>query len=172
MGLMDKMKAQANQISQKAQETARDGKVKFDQAQGKRRADAMLRNLGALVYAERTGRAAADSQAQIDKLIADISAHEAENGISLSPETADPHADGAAQQSGSTKGPAPLPASRRSPARPRSRAGPARRPTPDGVLARVAGAAGGVRATCRRPARRSAGGRYRRPGSWSPRPAW
>lgn len=103
MGLMDKMKAQANQISQKAQETARDGKVKFDQAQAKRRADAMLRNLGALVYAERTGRAA-DSQAQIDKLIADISAHEAENGISLSPETADQHADGAAQQSGSTEG--------------------------------------------------------------------
>jgi hypothetical protein len=101
MGLMDKMKAQATQISQKAQETARDGKVKFDQAQAKRRADAMLRNLGALVYAERTGRAAADSQAQIDKLIADISAHEAENGISLSPETADQHADGAAPQSGS-----------------------------------------------------------------------
>ena len=97
MGLMDKMKAQATQISQKAQETARDGKVKFDQAQAKRRADAMLRNLGALVYAERTGRAAADSQAQIDKLIADISAHEAENGISLSPETADQHAHSAAQ---------------------------------------------------------------------------
>ena len=104
MGLMDKMKAQANQISQKAQETARDGKVKFDQAQAKRRADAMLRNLGALVYSERTGRAAADGKAQIDKLIADISAHEAENGISLQPEAADQHADGAAQQSSSTKG--------------------------------------------------------------------
>jgi hypothetical protein len=96
MGLMDKMKAQATQISQKAQETARDGKVKFDQAQAKRRADAMLRNLGALVYAERTGRAAADTQAQVDKLIADISAHEAENGISLSPESADQNAGGAA----------------------------------------------------------------------------
>ena len=84
MGLMDKMKAQATQIAQKTQETARDGKVKFDQAQAKRRADAMLRNLGAAVYAERTGRAAADNQAQVDKLIADISAHEAENGISLS----------------------------------------------------------------------------------------
>jgi predicted secreted Zn-dependent protease len=102
MGLMDKMKAQATQISQKAQETARDGKVKFDQAQAKRRADAMLRNLGALVYAERTGRAAADTQAQVDKLIADISAHEAENGISLSPESADQNAGGAGHQSGST----------------------------------------------------------------------
>jgi hypothetical protein len=102
MGLMDKMKAQATQISQKAQETARDGKVKFDQAQAKRRADAMLRNLGALVYAERTGRGAADSQAQVDKLVADISAHEAENGISLSPEAADQSGDGAGHQPGST----------------------------------------------------------------------
>lgn len=102
MGLMDKMKAQATQISQKAQETARDGKVKFDQAQAKRRADAMLRNLGALVYAERTGRAAADCQAQIDKLIADISAHEEENGISLKPEAADQHADSAEHQADAT----------------------------------------------------------------------
>jgi hypothetical protein len=109
MGLMDKMKAQATQISQKAQETARDGKVKFDQAQAKRRADAMLRNLGALVYAERTGRAAADTQAQVDKLIADISAHEAENGISLSPESADQNAGGAGHQSGSTGFPPPAP---------------------------------------------------------------
>jgi hypothetical protein len=92
MGLMDKMKVQATQIAQKTQETARDSKVKFDQAQAKRRADAMLRNLGALVYAERTGRAAPDSQAKIDKLVADISAHEAENGISLAPESADHHA--------------------------------------------------------------------------------
>jgi hypothetical protein len=91
MGLMDKMKAQATQIAQKTQETARDSKVKFDQAQAKRRADVMLRNLGALVYAERTGRSASDSQDQIDKLIADITAHETENEISLAPESADHH---------------------------------------------------------------------------------
>jgi hypothetical protein len=103
---MDKMKAQATQLAQKTQETARDGKVKFDQAQAKRRADAMLRNLGALVYAERTGRAAGDSQAQIDKLVADISAHEAENGISLTPVSAEHHggtrAGDAADQASST----------------------------------------------------------------------
>jgi hypothetical protein len=110
VGLMDKMKEQATQIAQKTQETARDGKVKFDQAQAKRRADAMLRNLGALVYAERTGRAAADNPAQVDKLIADISAHEAENGISLRPESPDHHAaapaDGQPRQAGSTGFPA------------------------------------------------------------------
>ncbi len=89
MGLMDKVKAQATQLAQKTQETARGSKMKFDQAQAKRRADAMLRNLGALVYAERTGRSSGDSMAQIDKLVADISAHEAEHGINLTPESAD-----------------------------------------------------------------------------------
>ncbi len=43
MGLMDKVRAQATQIAQKTQETARDSKVKFDQAQAKRRADVRVR---------------------------------------------------------------------------------------------------------------------------------
>jgi hypothetical protein len=92
MGLMDKVKAQATVLAQKTQETAREGKAKFDQVQATRRADAMLRNLGALVYAERTGRGTPDTQAQIDRLVADISAHEAANGINLSAEPTDPQA--------------------------------------------------------------------------------
>jgi hypothetical protein len=87
MGLMDKVKAQATVIAQKTQETARDGKVKFDHAQAKRRADVMLRNLGALVYAERTGRGTPSTQADIDRLVTDIKAHEAEHGINLAPES-------------------------------------------------------------------------------------
>jgi hypothetical protein len=83
MGLMDKVKAQATQLAQQAQDTARDGKAKFDQSQASKRSDVLLRDLGAAVYAERTGRGTGDSQAQIDKLVADISAHEAQNGISL-----------------------------------------------------------------------------------------
>jgi hypothetical protein len=92
MGLMDKVKAQATVLAQKTQETAREGKAKFDHVQATRRADAMLRNLGALVYAERTGRGTPDTQAQIDRLVADISAHEAANGINLSAEPTDPQA--------------------------------------------------------------------------------
>ena len=76
MGLMDRVKAQATELAQQ-------GKAKYDQVQATRRADAMLRNLGALVYQERTGRGVPDSQAQIDKLVADLSAHEAANGINL-----------------------------------------------------------------------------------------
>ena len=89
MGLMDKVKAQATQLAQKTQETARGGIAKFDQVQANRQADAMLRNLGALVYAERTERGAPDSQAQIDRLIQVISEHEAQNGINLAVQPAD-----------------------------------------------------------------------------------
>lgn len=85
MGLMDKVKAQAGQLTQKTQDAAREGKARLDQAQANRRGDQLLRNLGALVYAERTNRATPDTQDQIDKLVKDIQAHEAENGLNLSP---------------------------------------------------------------------------------------
>jgi len=84
MGLMDKVKAQAGQLAQKTQDTAREGKARLDQAQANRRGDQLLRNLGALVYAERTNRGTPDTQDQVDKLVKDIQAHEAENGINLS----------------------------------------------------------------------------------------
>ena len=99
MGLMDRVKAQAQDLAQQ-------GKAKYDQVQATRRADAMLRNLGALVYQERTGRSVTDSQAQIDKLVADLSAHESANGINLSPEPTDPPGSpGAGQPQGGTAGP-------------------------------------------------------------------
>jgi hypothetical protein len=88
MGLMDKVTAQATQLAQKTQETARDSKAKFDQAQANWRADAMLRNLGAVAYAERTGRGSPDARAQIDKLVHDISAHKTQHGISLASQPA------------------------------------------------------------------------------------
>jgi len=83
MGLMDRVRAQATQLAQQAQEAAQEGRARLDQAQAGRRGDMLLRQLGALVFAERTGRGAADSQARIDQLINDISAHERENGLNL-----------------------------------------------------------------------------------------
>jgi len=105
MGLMDKVKAQATQLAQKTQDTAREGKARLDQAQANRRADVLLRNLGALVYSERTGRAAADSQQQLDKLVAEISAHEAENGINLARQSAEGWTGGLQGQTGPPAGP-------------------------------------------------------------------
>jgi hypothetical protein len=83
MGLMDRVRAQATQLAQQAQEAAQEGKARLDQAQAGRRGDVLLRQLGSLVFAERTGRGTADSQAKIDQLISEISAHESQNGLNL-----------------------------------------------------------------------------------------
>jgi hypothetical protein len=83
MRITDKAKAQASQVAQKTQETARSGKAKLDRAHANQRANAMLQQLGASVYTERTGHGTADSQAKIDKQISDISAYEQENGLNL-----------------------------------------------------------------------------------------
>ncbi len=87
MGLMDRVKAQASQLAQQAMEATQEGKARLDQVQAGRRGDSMLRQLGALVFAERTGRGTPDTQAKIDQLVNDISAHEQANGLNL---TADP----------------------------------------------------------------------------------
>lgn len=80
MGLMDKVKAQATQVAHKAQEAAQAGQAKLDQTQGRRRADSLLRDLGAAVYAERTGTADPDEPDEIERLVAEIAAFEAEHG--------------------------------------------------------------------------------------------
>jgi hypothetical protein len=90
VGLMDKVKAQATQLAQKTQEAAQEGKARLDQAQASRRGDALLRQLGALVFADRTGRGTPDSQAKIDQLISTISTYEQENGLNLAQTTVPP----------------------------------------------------------------------------------
>jgi hypothetical protein len=88
MGLMDRVKAQATQLAQQTREAAEQGKAKLDQAQASRGGSAMLRQLGMLVYADRTGRGSPDSQAKIDQLVNEISAYERENGLNLTAEPA------------------------------------------------------------------------------------
>jgi hypothetical protein len=97
MGLMDRVKAQATVLAQKTQETAKDSKAKLDQAQARRRADAMLRDLGTAVYAERTGRSTTDTDSKIDKLVAGLAAYETEHGVNLA---AGPSAQAAAGGTG------------------------------------------------------------------------
>src|SRR5262249_51146923 len=81
MGLIDRVREQAAQIAQKTQEAAQEGRVMLDQAQARRRADAMFRDLGAAVYAERTGRGGPDGAAKIDRLVKALSRQEAEQGL-------------------------------------------------------------------------------------------
>jgi hypothetical protein len=85
MGLMDRVREQAAQVAQRTaqatQEAAQQGKAKFDQAQAKRRADAMFRDLGAAVYAERTGRGGTDTADKIERLVSALQQQESEQGL-------------------------------------------------------------------------------------------
>lgn len=61
MGLMDKVKQQAEQALTKAQQGVAQGQAKLDEVQAKRQTDQLLRDLGAAYYAaERQGGPADD----------------------------------------------------------------------------------------------------------------
>lgn len=80
MGFMDKVKSQATQLAEKAQEGARVGQEKLGQFQGKRQSDALLLELGGITYLSQEGRADASSSARASELIAQLQAFEAEHG--------------------------------------------------------------------------------------------
>jgi hypothetical protein len=80
MALVDKMKAQAAQLAQKAQEAGKAGQAKLEDVQAKRRADGLLRDLGAAVYAQKNGTATDATAGEIDRLVGELQAYEAANG--------------------------------------------------------------------------------------------
>ena len=73
MGFLDKVKAQATELAKGAQD-------KVEGAQSKKRADGLLRDLGAWYYAERSGRGGETASAEIERLVSELGAYEAEHG--------------------------------------------------------------------------------------------
>ncbi len=71
MGLMDKVKAQAQKAAEQAKTAAGQAQDKVGQMQLRKKADEAAKQLGYLVHEERTGGAAAGARA--DELIAEIS---------------------------------------------------------------------------------------------------
>jgi hypothetical protein len=99
VGLLDKVKAQATAATEMAKDAAAKGQAKMNEAQAKKAADGMLRDLGAAFYATKVGRATPTTDAEIDQLVVALQSHESEHGqITLAPEspTATPSGDGAA----------------------------------------------------------------------------
>jgi len=80
MGFMDKVKAQAEVGLAKATEATKAGQEKLDQATAKHKADGMLHDLGAALYAERVGRGNDETAADVERLVTDLQAYEAEYG--------------------------------------------------------------------------------------------
>ena len=80
MGFMDKVKAQAEVGLAKASEATKAGQEKIDQATAKHKADGLLHDLGAALYAERVGRGTDATAAEVERLVADLQAYETEYG--------------------------------------------------------------------------------------------
>ena len=92
MGFLDKAKEQAQSLAVKAQEGVKTGvkagQEKLEQVQAARKADALLRDLGAAVFLEKSGRGTGTA-ADVDRLVAELAAHEAEHGpVDLAPKAA------------------------------------------------------------------------------------
>ena len=67
--------------SRTAQHTVTKGQWSMDQSQSRKHADGLLRDLGALVYARDTGRAARRPTPTSPGLMTDLQAHEAQGGV-------------------------------------------------------------------------------------------
>jgi hypothetical protein len=80
MGLMDKVKAQAEVGLAKASEAGKAGQAKLEEAQAKRRADGLLHDLGGFVYAEAAGRGTPATASEQTRLIEELEKYEAEHG--------------------------------------------------------------------------------------------
>ena len=77
MGLMDKMKVQAEQLAKQAQQGVAQGQSKISEMQANRAADSLLQDLGAAVYAAQRQGA---SNEPIEGILAALDAHAAKYG--------------------------------------------------------------------------------------------
>jgi hypothetical protein len=80
MGLMDKVKSQATQLAEKAQQAGQAGQAKIAELQAKKKADAILLELGGITYRQKAGGADATAGSRADQLVKLLQTHEAEHG--------------------------------------------------------------------------------------------
>lgn len=81
MGFMDKVKEVGNQAASQVNQAVNKGQAQFDAATSKRQSDALLRDLGALTFAQATGRGDANTETEIARVTAELQAHEAGGGV-------------------------------------------------------------------------------------------
>lgn len=112
MGLMDKVKQQAEQALAKAQQGVSQGQAKLDQVQAKRQADALLRDLGTAYYAtQRTGGSQQAVDAAMRLVDEHVAAHGPVDGTAGGPgdDTGDRDAAGAGGTAPGSAAPPPAP---------------------------------------------------------------
>ncbi len=77
MGLMDKVKAQATVLADKAQTGMQQGQTKLQELQAGKQVDHLLRELGAYVFLSERGRAQPDGEARVAAIMGQLDALEA-----------------------------------------------------------------------------------------------
>lgn len=80
MGFLDKAKEQATSLGKKAQEGISQGQDKLNDAQAKRKAGSLLEELGSWEWAARQERDGGVAAEQLERIRAELAAHEAEHG--------------------------------------------------------------------------------------------
>jgi len=78
MGLLDKAKDAAKTVGEKAKEGVAAGQEKVGDMKAKKRISDLKEELGGIVYAQRTGGAAPNAEAEITRIVAEITEAEAE----------------------------------------------------------------------------------------------
>ena len=78
MGLLDKAKDAAKTVGEKAKEGVAAGQEKVDDMKSKKKIGDLKEELGGIVYAQRTGGAAADAETQITRIVGEIKEAEAQ----------------------------------------------------------------------------------------------
>ncbi len=77
MGLMDKVKAQATVLADKAQTGVQQGQTKLQELQSAKQVDHLLRELGATVFLSERGRARPDDEARVAAIMGELDTLEA-----------------------------------------------------------------------------------------------
>ncbi len=80
MGFMDKVKEQAANATAAAKDAAQKGQSKLDTMQANKAAEALLRDLGAAVYAQQSGRGNPQTDEAIGRICEQLRQHEATYG--------------------------------------------------------------------------------------------
>lgn len=86
MGLLDKVKVQAGQIADKAQQGVAQGKDKLEEIQAQRKGESLLRDLGAAYYGQLRNNG---PKSAVDDAVAAMDAHVAEHGQPAEPPAID-----------------------------------------------------------------------------------
>ncbi len=98
MGFMDKVKSTAQKAGDKAQEVGKAGQEKVEDARTKKKIAGLQQELGTLVHAQRTGTADDGSDAEVDRIVGEITSLQSQldddSGDSDTDDTGDESAEG------------------------------------------------------------------------------